>query len=1179
MGRQETYAEANADPLEATSAKGIAKLMQRMLLNIQRASQKDREQRPKRPVNPLIPEDLQDLQDLAKEHFPSRAELQEQYDRVREKGAIVKDKRRWFSADRATENEYEKLHGKVEELATEQNKAIAHELLDTVYTQSEDFGGRLDKRNLSIISQLADIDEGALVRGVGTEEEKLLTVTANLTRSAITSGYSSEAAIEARELLHAIEDRYGGTGVTVGVRSAMREMVTIADKTAEINYFDGIEGVEKFPQNTHAAKVIERINNRYASVRQTQQPLTEDDYRNFQDMLASVDRTDTLDLDQTEALSRLKRQVERDVEMHSRARQSQDVFGLPMDDRREKVARYGQYNSLYLESETGEHLMIDYNREVEELQRLSEANTDIWSDTVISEGAKKKLELVGQYLTSHQFRTDYDLYFTEHWQEKTFQERFGGAGIGEEALKKNYSDYMEKARGRELADKISNRGGILQATGTILGLGDAEKVGASLLNVGTHGLQGLLEDQTGNAGMVGKAFNKFTRVLDEISVDPKTGKRRRVDATLLKQAEQQVVKEFVREKDLYYDKYVKKLNLDPEKIKWEEEVKAFTRQAQYATVITQRMAVAMMHGLGPGQDYHFSSFETATTLEQLLGAMDIEEWNFEKWTNLEKGPQLVWDNGCRFAAMDTGRDIAIKRRLAEAYRSSDSDELLRLTKMVFGEGVDKDGNNVEAASLKKLLTIDINGNERKHLPTSYEDLIYHHRDLLEDRLIVYEGRQVVRSFLGLYDHFGSSWRNGLLERQLGLLYGKDAENLALGLRVYDAGQSLIKVQKSEHTPEYKSAAEKVIKELEKVGKFRPHQIIQFLTEGSDKDTKKAFTEWASSVFAPLMGENAADIRPDSMFRFISQRFVSINELLAENKLPVIDYLKGPTAEQRVHVEAVCTALGTNTDEYLEGMKTMAKFSLQEHDGKFKHLEKLVEDPLFRDIYRRAWWTDDARINYLDTPAEQDGFKFSDRAGVNGRGRNDPLVRTWFDASTGMKLPMLVFDALQPDEKTHLENVVKIFRDIKQYAGNPVAARAAADLMAGWGKTARTFTLQDYMFLGDSDWSSAMKNVFGNDAPSHSKNEIHHFLQKADSQLLSRLKLMAPETHEYLEQYLGLSNKLSIPGTDFHISTNLPLTLFRARLFFVVAGATVIIAAASEGFKVFSEDVSGSGGHH
>lgn len=802
-----------------------------------------------------------------------------------------------------------------------------------------------------------------------------------------------------------------------------------------------------------------------------------------------------------------------------------------------------RFSSMFLSDIEKDALNDNPEWKVEQEVRKIERKSRLFAgDTAGANAALRRLELMSEYFSHDQFIKDIKDYVDDHPTKFPTPQ-----------AKQDHIDRMMTISDK-LSEKVSFRKNIQSAYGMIRGLGDPDKVSGSLLGVGEAGFEFLLNE---NGGLVDVAFNKYVQVYKQARFD-RNGNLRRYTGPVLEEVKRITVVEMKRDKTLYNDMYRNAFGQDITDVDCE----AIVSLAEFAAVISQQNLVAELGGLGPGEVFGpdaQSSFTSSSTSEKVLGAMDIQRWFFEKWWNQKPAQRIMWENGCRFAAQTSGRTALVNEKLKNV-RLGDP-RFMELAEEAFGEN--------SAGSLKRALEYDAAGHQRKHLPKNFNELSI--KDL-QDRLYVVEGEKVIGEMLTVYDHFSSGWRLNTHLQKINEIWGNnEGGRLGLGFRLRKAGMDLLGAESLEAK---RDAIEKIdpitgnrsgLKPtLELIARYRPQALFEFLNDGKYQPAKDWLTP-LQARFSNAFGEPVT--RVDQVYKLVGRRFIAINEILAQAELPPIDYSVGPTPQQRVVVDRVCAHMGTDAVGYLSLMREMSSFV-----GQDIQIHELTKEQ-YMPVYRRTRWLDDSRLRQLEHPEDLLGavpippgdyrLGLSAQFAYLGMGGDvDPFVRSWRDTGVAVKTVLEVYASFTADRKALSKALLTINANVRQYSGEPYGSRAVFYLLAGWGKTAKTDAIKDFFFLNVTKDSSAAKRLLGDEAPSLGLNELEHLIDEYDVALMSKMKLLAPEMSKDFEKYLGLTGIIG--------ETKLPLFIYRARLFIVLATVLIMLQAV----KSADQEISG-----
>ncbi len=869
----------------------------------------------------------------------------------------------------------------------------------------------------------------------------------------------------------------------------------------------------------------------------------------------------------------------------------------------EKVDReqLERFSTIYLSNDERIALLDVDNAEVvvEEYLRRVEKST-IWAETTEAQSFEQRLTLMGQYFTHPQYIKEVGIH-TRQEAIRYVNNPKNKTQFADQQSKDQYIDDRvaeQTKRGKDVADKLKEkvryRHTLQQAYAMIRGTEDPDKIKGVMGRLGEAGIGFVLNE---NDGLVEIAFNKLINNLKLACKDPKTGQLRRYTPTLIKEIQRQTIDEMKRDRQIFEDA----INEDLEKreIKRtvtisDEDCEANVNVARYIAVATSQDLVAILSGLSPSES---GSEEVSTlariTAETFLGAMDINKFNIEKYMLFDKNPSLrvIWENDCRFATEASGRAEYIRERLdrilSKGKDPSANPDYTELLDELFGKGkldlkvYPKNSNEAREALrknanvIKKVLEYDADGHKRKNLPNDVSRLS---RELLLDRLTVVEGEKVVGEILSMYDYYSSGWRQGGHYLQIKAIYGGGKDdagyNLGLGFQLREKGAAVLSARKEE----MQEAKDNLSKVLTKVEAFRPQTLFGFLCDhkyeparGNAKGkggwldtanaTGKSYRERFFGLFGSDVGTNPSDVRADTIIRAMNRRFIAINELLAIEGFPPIDYSRNtPLSQQMEVIQKVCGNMQTNANEYLLLMQEMSGF-MTEHHG-----ELLKEQ--YWGIYRRTQWIDDARLRYLEHPQEakingnklanaEEILPFSQIIGEDGEGPSAPLPRYWNDMGRAMKAIGEVMKTFTMDPKTLKDSLRVINDEVTAYTGPPYGTRAVMYLLSGWGQTVSTDKLYDWLYLSGLDKSSPAKRLFGDKAPSMGLNEMEELFDEIGVTVLrSRMEELEPQMAQELQRAVGIS--MNVAGKW---ERKLPLHVYRARMLVAVLAILLALGTA------------------
>lgn len=857
------------------------------------------------------------------------------------------------------------------------------------------------------------------------------------------------------------------------------------------------------------------------------------------------------------------------------------------------------FSTLYLTYELMEAMWKDLDWEIEKRLRRGEADSPFFPNTPIAKASEHQLQQMAGYFADHQYMDDMVEYV-----------RVNNPNLTEVEI-------HELVRAKEASITRMSEEVQLRLTAQIAWSqarlsGDPRKVGETLQQFGVHGVEHMMQ---GNGGANEMVANRLVQLTREARYDKKSHKLRAYTAQSLNEVREQMKRE-MQSNSLYKEVY---------KTRWvdqefdEEAIDSVIHQAEMALTLEQRDLVAMLEAPGPGrrgaefgEELKSSSFQSPSTSEKYLGAMDVGRYMWEKWNKLTDAQSKIWRNMCEFAAKSSGRDKSVVDMRLDGIRRG-SAEWNELAEEAFGSlhnmqkivKMERDSENFFSKGglagwasrklpeswkgIRKASSVILQNEPQDWGELSYEDL--------KNQMVVMEGQKIVGEILEAYDNFSSGWRIVEYRKQLQRMYGD--QKLGLGLNLRAEGYGLVHAETKESR---KGAEEKVKKVLIDIGQYRPQAIFEWLHEGHDKYATKWFKDEIASgkLTRDVLGSGVkTDILHQHEFQtFVSERFNLINDLLANEGIAPINYSlerTAFTAEQINVLEKVCTATDTNVDAYLTVMKDTSDFAraTQKSDSNksgISNIDKLLGRQYY-DIYTRTRWVDDARLRFLEDPDNAPGSKTAaefhnpgENQGVKhikmselfdqyrGAGGTDPFPRAWNDMGVAMDAINFLSAALTVDEKQFFENLVKMYEAVGQYSGkDPTAGRAAVYLATGYAMTAKTDEAVNFFMMNSMDDTSEFKRLLNGEAPSKGKKETLKFVETLELKLVASLESLAPDLAVEAEQAIGIRPKGPLGKIlPTEVGRHLPVYADQAK----IALALAVLLMLAQAGKVVQEETSG-----
>lgn len=820
------------------------------------------------------------------------------------------------------------------------------------------------------------------------------------------------------------------------------------------------------------------------------------------------------------------------------------------------------------------------------LQKIESTSTKYPTGLVIESLENNTRNLMGYFASK-----DYKQHLTE------FAER---QWPGQQEKIQEHVDNMLK-QVPEIQEKIKNRMGALITYGHITLKGDPKTISESLLQLGTRGVNFILAE---NNGINERVYNRYVSLMKLGRFNPQTHKEEPYGAETLFELRRRIKDEIKDDIDLYNEQY---------QSCWGETHKldamaidSIVRQTEVVVKITQQDLVAVLGAPGPGKreqkygDYvASSSFLSMNTAERFLSAMDVDSYAFEKWNKLTDYPLYMWRRMCEMAAKGSEQyKAAIAERLNGVQQGDE--KFKALATEAFGSK-EKMAGILELEHKANPGAIRLPG--EYHAPKTFSELSMKE---LKRELTIQEGKKVVTEILEAYDDLSSGWRIKQYLIQLNRMYGTEAppisdtvtskdlekeflygpHHLGLGMQLRLAGYDLIHAENEGSRKHSEIKVQRILKD--EIAQYRPQATFEFLHTNHDKEAAKTFDNMKSGkkLTRERLGEGIGEdiTHIDQFYHYISRRFVTINDMLADRGLSPINYAMGPTKEQMEVVEKVCAVTKVKASSYIDVMKELTTFAGDENNYK-----KMTETPYYQ-IYHRTQWIDDLRTRYLENPDTAPGsrtkekydasgktiqnIKLSETFVEDGSGGGDQHPRAWGDLGVAIETLDALTDGLTHDKKQFFENVIKVYKGVGRYSGyKPAGARAAIYMLSGFGEAAATDKEINLLMLNSIENSSVAKRLVGDKGLSLSPGELLEVTEEFEGLLMSKLHGLAPHLAEEAEKFIGIRWGW-VPDWMGEVGHHLPAWGDRAKIAIILIGLLILTQAIKEGEKELS---GGQGG--
>ena len=1157
----------------------------RRILNRSRNELKEKTEASKKPLRGQISEEFKEFA----KRKPTEQEKRKLFDLAFENQAH-RERGKWFSSEdvgvQAKNAFREKAKENYENGKNLQMTKITSEAQQRGYARTHEPGtaNKIDIRNYNGVMTLLDIDDEKIRQGNQDEKKRLIGVTEHFAEVSLTTSEASEAGRQAWDYVEEIAKEFPD----------IEEIQDIKEISQPEGIFADIEN--DIPDT--AKNIVQNIEEKLS-----RRQMTTEEVQHYQFLIDRALQQQNLQDNQLRALQEVNAVLTNQSQYAEYRPPAESVQGDNqeeyIDQNRERRHEYGRYSSIFIDPTIAKELIDNPKFLVEEKMRQSRQNTI--PGAIEEQVTKSDLQQWFKYLKDPAYLEDAEYRYDElleefrsnpqgsdKWNEAV--EVIGGVEVdGEMQLKskEEFKDYI-RDRVKEIGSMIDNRERLQSVATQIRYDANPENISKSMSVIGMEGLNYLLNE---DGGLVNKMFNRYRNLL---AIKAQTGVRVTPDTREV--IKKQVLEEFSTQAQLYNEKYKaslgKDLNHNLNDI--HNDLEHILRLADDAMIITMQDSAVLLQGLAPGQDSRdpLTLYQRGTTSEKIAAAMDPVNWFFERYSMLPVGKRLMLNNSARFVAMAEGRDLYVDDLLKHVKQGTP--EYDKLVHRAFGD----DKKNIEL-----LLGLDWTGKQRKNVPTKFKDVT---PKFLKEGLILAEGKRIMRPAIGGYDLFSSNVKNKVFFDHLYDMYGKESENIALGMQLV-RGLADVNGKTNHHDEEH--AIEGMIKRDDedrikseglasifvRVSEYRPQGSMDFLYRGHNEEAHKKIKEWIENgTFNGVLKNGEKDAYFD-IFSYIDRRFLAIEEIITDEGLLSINYHDGPTklsAAQRAVVDRVAKTIeGENAtgDQFLDIMHKMSEFT---HDKKI--CKELTEYP-YRSFYEYIPWVDDMRINKMETfevperSAEAPGglipidtgkgrLPISRRATEIGRSEGDPLAVTWTDMMGIVSALPEMYQTYTIDQEAQKKLLKSAYEKIKSAGGEIKAAEYLMIMSAGYLRTEETFLAHSLTFMGDLPDSSPARIAIASNGPSLDLNEIHHEIVDLGKISDTNLEYMSEHYFHALERYVGMQIS---DGTKHKIIEKvkllnmLPLYAFRGKL--IIPLGLLILGGAIAASSISGIGAAGAGG--
>lgn len=1081
----------------------------------------------------------------------------------------------WFRRIPTTEETENNLAQKFQEAADENKQEPARRVLQDPNRIPQ------DERVSQAVEQLFDEPKDG-----ETVDMQAQRVAEDLATIAVSTANTPEIAREVQQYLQRIQQEYALNN------QQMDELIAIAQPQGIMQGLDINQIPETFTIDGQRINIRQRIQRRIGMLENAGIPrnahLTDEDLvkgvlEDVQNIRVNSREFGTLEPETQDQILILERRLNQRNQLFKqseadRVAQAREYQRLPRHEYpREDGERKPDYyvpNDFRLENEQLDAFYGGTTREGRDLlARVRMQFEDASPDT--AEGLNRTLEQYTKYLVSLKDPQLED-------GLKTFMVRNGIPEHEFEARKAKLFEDKDK-----FMRMLDVRRKMMYAAYTIEKTGDTEKAKGQMANLGVSGFHEFLNQ---DGGVIEIVYNKYAEILNEARRNDHDVLRP-FTTTEFRDARTKLRKEIRSELSILNERYFAEYG---EEITSDDQIEYLMLSAQDALVAVHRYDLMVLRGRTP--DVRIDS--DRPTYGQ-LDSLDLS-FKLRRYGMLSPAEDAVWRENCRAAAYAFQIDKSVREWLREEDIRAGSPEAIELLQSYFGEekpeehkGHDEHHVDYGVAEMKKFLHVNPGGTKRDEstIPIHYkdvsqEDLVY--------ILTTKQGEALYSRWItgGVADYFSSGWRMSSYINLLDKIYGSEAIGLAQGVRFKLAWDDYIGAENHHDRSDF---LKKLRAQTEKLAAYKPHSVLDMMIDIRPSQAKILFASLQQSGdINGIKGlESTSITRPGELVSALRRRHQLVLELLAREGRGGLNYLEGNfDATQRRIIEKACVLLGDDSAEsYLSTMKKIAQWGNQE-----RTVHKIANITSAARIGLMTLSADDLRLKELGDEkliqraihGEDPDVDFVSIAKMmidKGKaGPHDPLAREWGDFDMAKPLQDIAYQLLGKDNKELVELLGKLKPLISGISGQKVLSRAALISMAGHAKIASTFKAHDWLFMGEQPDSSALRQWLGSDAESLGLTERHMLFDEV-KKVIRGLDL-APETVEWIENYIGLKNAIPLGDGNYRF-TGLPLNLYRGRLFMLIVLGIVLAGAATSSVAGFSGSMadggggasSGGGGHH
>ena len=1116
-----------------------------------------------------------------------------------------------------TEDIQKELNASKAKAEQNENSPMAREILHKRTIQ--------DARNAHVIKGLSTVDEVKLRAGNKDEQAKVRTIAEDLTRIAISTEYTSEPALEAKSILRDLKKGYQG------IPDLSEDLEELQELTAPVlvggsgrtghNFtdpiFDKIDLTVLPPEIANPLSTIQKlIDVKGATEPKYRSPFSMDQYvkelEAARQQYAYNNPKVPLNEDQITAL------VDVDTKLQGVISAQQQAAH---EDRKNR-----EFSRFSLSTEQEEQFFQSPDK------IYTNALYELYQPRYVEEaaGQQKLVDQYGDWVGTFHFEEGY-----KNW----FKDQPGHSGLTDRDLKRSYDEYYAKVtKLREEFSLVRN----LKYAATQLekGKGDIKSYKDIVGDVGDKGWQ-----MAAKQGLAGSAYNMLTGLAYEEQIKTTDGELTRIEPGGFDRARKRV-EQIMKDRRAYFTQRYNNLSISRGEAPLSEGVQLTDQQIHYfaqvahaMAVVRQRQEIAMLKGAGPFDakkspvkslygdviNLPAAPFANAGAVEARLATFNFYDFLQDKYKTLGPGQLRQVMHAAGFAAIDMGYEDEMRIEIAQMKKDGvylqKRDEAI--TKQ-WGEHLErypKAGRGRFEGKFKI-------GLDRPGAPTSLNMDRFDRDREFENILLFEKGKYIFGELLEMYDHDSSGFRGISILAQVNRMW-EDSDTIGLGYWLKRAADGFTSNRGHEleeifmhGMPDELADRQKYIGDvpgwehglsvhnvLKKIGEYRPQFTALALDEQKNADFQAWWQNDGQGLATDMMsyGDSKARFQNDvfmKAYSFAQERFIAMNEQLAQEGLGVINYSHGEaglSSEQRRIVNTVLEGFSSGVPGFdTEGARA-GYMNFMEHLSEISSKESSIHQFKkigYRKYLKRNQFTDDARLDMLETPdmlkayqgnghVKADAAKveaYSENVAPGGVGGNSLLARTYGDFATAQELVGAMGNAFGPDRETVLKTLKQI-KDVEiNYTGKVNGIRAAAYLVASYGKMAEsTNPLVNFVNGDDFFYNTSEFKLFfdSHHSPSFQLNEQHELIEQVNG-IMSKMELydtgMAETVHE-MERYLGIKSRYGLFGSGLLKDSSYPMYGHRAKLVVAIAAGIIALDVLSQGMGELGYEKKESAGQH